>query len=335
MHCFRKIFSLVLSLLFVGLLTATSQAQTNLPWHGYIQTRYTENFDNESSFRIRRAKLWLMGKAPIEGNWFYKVQSIFLEKSGGQFTLQDVYAEYRYRAIQLRIGQQIPDFSLQRHQPDYVIPVMERGAAINNLIPSAETGARDIGVQVFLNSNDGHLHTGVGMFNGNGANHLNNEDRQFLFVNRTTFSLPLRHHLQGHLGYSFAYRKTGGIPFKKITGNTENFVGDDFRWGVEARLTHPRWEAQAEFVQTNLGDATAWAYYLLTDYKMTSKNQLVFSLDKYRDLNTATDDSPWYIVDLNHYFEGDKAKIMWDARVQFADTDTNYQTIVQLQLMFN
>ncbi len=333
-------FSIRIGLVLVLLLGATFSAakllaQTRLPWHGYIQTRFIENFNDVSSFRIRRAKLWLKGQVPIKGRWFYKVQAIFREKNSGGFTLQDIYAEYDYRVLQVKMGQMVPDFSLQRSQPDYLIPVVERGAAIRNLIPSAETGARDIGVQLTLRSPDHRWHTSVGMFNGNGGNHLRNEDRQFLFTHRTTYTVPLPNRLKGHLGYSLAYRKTDGLAFKKIYGSSAAFVGDDFRWGVEMRLTHPLWEVQAEFIRSNLENDNAWAYYVLTDYNFTPKNQFVFSVDKYRDLNPATDNHPWYIVGFNHYFAGNTAKIMLDTRVQFTNTETNYQTIIQLQLMFN
>lgn len=311
------------------------RAQDNIPWHGYIQTRYSENYDNLSSFRVRRAKLWLKGRAPIQGNWYYKMQAIFVEKNKGGFTLQDAYAEYRLHDWRLRAGQQIPEFSLQRVQPDYVIPVLERGLAINNLIPAAETGARDIGAQVIYDSPDKSWHASAGMFNGNGANQLKNEDRQFLFNQRLTFETPVSGKVRAHLGYSLAYRKTSGLTLKKIFGSGRLFSGDDFRWGLEGRLLHPRWEIQGEYIHVSLEDDNAWAYYLLSDYKLTEKNQLVFMLDKYKDLNPQTADEPWFILGFNHYFAGDKAKVMLDSRLQVADNDTHYQSMIQLQLMFH
>ncbi|RMF69892.1 MAG: hypothetical protein D6743_01135 [Calditrichaeota bacterium] len=322
-------------LLPMVLLAPRLEAQPTLPWHGYLQARYTEDYRNVSSFRIRRAKLWLANKAPIEGNWFYKIQAIFREKNAGGFTLQDVYAEYRYRSLRVKVGQMVPDFSLQRSQPDYAIPLVERAAAINNLIPSAESDARDIGVQLTFQTGNARWHSSIGMFNGNGANTLENEDRKFLITHRTTYSLLLGEGVNGHIGYSLAYRKTDGLAFRKIYGNNTSFSGDDFRGGVEMRLRTRTWEVQGEYIQAELEGERAWAYYVLADYRLTPNNQLVLSLDKYSDLNAARDDRPWYIVGVNHYFAGDKAKIMLDTRVQFAHRDTRYQTTIQFQLMFH
>ena len=44
----------------------------------------------------------------------------------------------------------MPDFSLQRKQPDYAIPLDERADVVNALVPGAETMARDIGLELKL-----------------------------------------------------------------------------------------------------------------------------------------------------------------------------------------
>ena len=78
-----------------------------------------------------------------------------------------------------------------------------------------------------------------------------------------------------------------------------------------------------------------WAYYLLTDYNLLPQNQIVFSVEKYRDLNPVSNDQPWYILGWNHYSAGNQAKLMLDTRAQFVSGGNNYQTIIQLQLMFH
>jgi len=321
-----------LALLFIS--SSNIAARTRPLWNGYIQTRYTENYRSLSSFELRRAKLWVKGKAPIQGNWFYKVQAIFRQKSSGNLTMQDFYAEYRYHTYVFRMGQMVPDFSLQRRQPDYVIPVLERAAAINNLIPTAESGARDIGIMAEWHSSDRNFTASAGMFNGNGSNTLHNEDRRFLFTHRLTADFSLPDHIKAHLGYSLAYRNTTGLSFKRIFGNNAVFKGDDFRWGVETRIAFPDGEIQSEYLEAHLGSRKAWAYYLLTDYKLLLRNQIVFSMEKFCDLNPVSNDQPWYIVGWNHYFAGNQAKLMLDTQAQFANGSNNYQTIIQLQLMF-
>ncbi len=320
-------------MIFPGLFARDAATARPPKWNGYMQTRFADDYRDLTGFSIRRAKLWVKGKAPLPGNWFYKVQGLFRYQTGGAYSLQDVYAEYRRHEWSIRLGQQVPDFSLQRSQPDYAIPVIERGRVIDALIPAAETGARDIGARALVNLPENRGHVSLGIFNGNGGNQSGNEDRDFLFTHRLVYRLNTGQ-FSAAFGYSLAYRRTVGLKFKKILGN-HPFTGDDFRWGLEARFRGKQWQLQGEYLETHLENRRAWGYYLLADLLLPGKNRAVFSLDKYRDLNPATDDHPWFIIGLNHRFAGDRAKLMLDQRVQFADRQTHYLTSLQLQLFFN
>ncbi len=303
--------------------------------NSYLQSRFTDDYREVTGFSIRRAKLWVSGQAPVPGNWFYKVQGIFRYQNEGSFTLQDVYGEYRLGIGYLRLGQMIPDFSLQRSQPDYEIPVVERSSAVDALIPSAETSARDIGVQTHIEFLEKRIQVSAGVFNGNGGNKAVNEDRKFLFTHRLHFLISLPSGMKSDLGYSLAFRQTSGLTFPKIYGTQYSFRGNDFRWGLEFYFSHPKWGVQIEYIEAQLGAKKASGYYLLGDYRLTPNNQLVASFEKYTNLNPAVEDAPWYIAGFNHYIAGNKVKIMFDNRVQFARNRTNYQTIVQFQLFFN
>ena len=159
--------------------------QAPVPWGGYIQARFAQSND-VTGFSIRRTKLWLDGAAPVGKGFHYKVQGLFRPPNGGAFTLQDACLEYRTSMGFLRAGQMVPDFSLERSQPDAEIPLSERAAVINTLIPSATTGARDIGMEVALRPNAARWHATFGVFNGNGGNASQNEDRHFLGTGRAT-----------------------------------------------------------------------------------------------------------------------------------------------------
>ncbi|GAB4367712.1 MAG: hypothetical protein Kow0042_08510 [Calditrichia bacterium] len=320
--------------LFSGSMPAL-RAEEQVAWTGYTQFRYTTDYREESGFAVRRAKLWIHGPVPIQKNFTFKVQAIFHAKNHGALDLQDVFAEYYFASGALRFGQMVPDFSLQRHQPDFVIPLVERGKIIRNLIPSAETDARDIGLLLMLHSGDKNLNSSFGVFNGNGGNQLKNEDRKFLFTHRTRVKIALAQNIYLTPGFSLAYRKTSGLAFKKITDSSKFFSGRDWRWGAELHLSGRRWEIQSEYLAVNLADDNAEGFYILGDWYFSPENQIVFSAEKYRDLSARTDDSPWYILGLNHYFAGDKAKLMFDSRFQFAETKTNYLTTLQIQLFFN
>ena len=323
------------ALLNWGTLVAQTDAKSSSPvLHGYVQTRFTDDYRQLSGFSIRRAKLWIKEKAPVPGNWFYKVQGIFRYQNDGAYSLQDVFAEYRWRSLRIRAGQQTPDFSLQRSQPDYGITAIERGGVIDALIPAVETGARDIGVQSTLELPGQRGHISVGMFNGNGANKSGNEDRQFLFTHRLRYQL-IHGDIDASAGYSLAYRRTGGLNFKKIFGDKNIFSGDDFRWGVEGQITAERWSIQGEYLEAHLENRSARGFYFLGNMNLAAHDQLLISFEKYDDLNPATDDHPWLILGANHLFAGDLARLMLDNRVQLDEADKNYQTTIQLQLFFN
>lgn len=324
---------LACTLAALALFAAPLAAQHRVDWRGYTQVRFSYG-SSVSSFAVRRAKLWIGGPAPIGEGFYFKVQGLFRPTVSGAFVLQDVYAEYRWGPGSLRLGQMVPDFSLQRHQPDFEIPLLERAAVINVLIPDAGTLARDIGAQVTLAAHRS-WHASVGLFNGNGANHLANEDRQFLMTGRATYSAGLLPGVDLGFGASVAYRETDGIDFSKILGGGDPFAGRDFRWGVETHISASRWEVQAEYLQSNLGGELAWGYYAFADYHVTAKNQIVASTERLQLPNPDVDGDPWYILGFNHYIAGQQAKLMLDLRAHFTDARTRYLSIMQFQLFFH
>lgn len=317
-------------LLFLSELFGTNQ----INWNGYTQIRFQNDYRNESGFRIRRTKLWLTGPILNNSNLVFKVQGIYKMNNKGTFQLLDVFGEYRFAYGIIRIGQMVPDYSLQRSQPDYEIPVVERAAVIQSLIPSGETSARDIGILVKLHSKNKSIQSSLGMFNGNGGNHLTNEDRNFLFTHRTRIVIPLSKTSKLIPGYSLAYRKTNGLTFKKIIGNNLLFQGDDWRWGAELELVHSQWNFQFEYLEAHLENKRVYGFYFIGSRYLSPRNQIVFSIEQYHDLIENTVDDSWYILGVNHYFAKNKLKIMLDSRIQPNKQDINYMSVLQLQFFF-
>lgn len=307
-------------------------AQQGAYWRGYAQVRFTEG-SGVQGFSVRRAKLWIAGPAPVGEHLYFKVQGLFRPRVSGAFVLQDVYAEYRWRLGSVRAGQLVPDFSLQRHQPDFEIPLVERAAIINMLIPSATTLARDIGAQVTLGSRRS-WHASLGLFNGNGANHLANEDKKFLATGRATYTAALASTVAWEFGASAAYRRSDGIDLSKILGDSQPFAGTDFRWGIETHVSSRRWEIQAEYLEARLGNDVARGYYAVADLMVSNRNQIVASTELIHVPNPGIRGDSWYSLGLNHYISGHRAKLMIDGRAQFADQATDYIATVQFQLMF-
>jgi phosphate-selective porin len=318
--------------LAAGVRPALGQAPSP-QWGGYAQVRFTGSRDS-LGFTIRRAKLWVGGDVPFAPALQFRVQALFRPTSAGALVLQDAWVGYGARASSIRAGQMVPDFSLERSQADATIPLIERAGPVNTLIPSATTGARDVGAQATLQPGRALWHVSVGLFNGNGGNAVGNEDKRFLVTGRAVWAAKLGGADTVALGGSAAYRKTGGLVFQQILGTTTPFVGEDFRWGAEGRLAGPRWTLQSEYLRARLGSRDAWGYYVLGSYHMLPQYALAASVERTVLPSASRPADPWYILGLTRYIRGDKAKVMLDGRVQTGVARPNYATAAQLQLYF-
>ena len=325
----------ILILFVVLTCVESSLAQEKVTWNGYLQTRFSDDFRSNTGFSIRRAKLWVAGPAPFDANMQFHVQGIFRYQTSGTFMLQDVYGEYRMPFGFVRAGQFVPDFSLERAQGDAFIPLIERAAVINALIPSGDTYARDIGAEFVLEPKGSGFHTSFGIYNGNGGNTKSNEDRQFLYTNRTTYDIRFTDNLSWTNGFSVSYRDKRDLAFPSILGDGKTFSGRDFRWGLETHLKARAWEIQGEYIQADLENQKSYGYYVFGDYNFDGLNEVVLSTEKLQVVNPSCPGEPWYIAGYSHFFNGQKFKVMVDARTQYLSDRTNYGGTVQLQIFFN
>ncbi len=324
--------TLLITIVTVGSLFAASP---KIAWNGYLQTRFSDNFLDNAGFSVRRAKLWVEGPAPVDSNLFFRIQGIFRYQTGGTFMLQDVYGEYKLPFGFIRAGQFVPDFSLERSQSDAYLPLIERAAVDNALVPAADAYARDVGAEIVFQPDGSGFHASFGVYNGNGGNMKSNEDRQFLYTNRTTYDISFTNNISWTNGFSISYRDKKNLTFPGILGNGKTFSGRDFRWGLETHLRARVWEVQGEYIQADLENQKSYGYYAFAGYKVDSMNEIVISTEKLQDLNPSCLPAPWYIVGYSHFFNGQKEKVMIDARGQNTGSGTNYGTTVQFQLFFN
>ena len=309
------------------------EAQQNIEWNGYIQYRFSGNYLNQSDFSVRRAKFWVNGLLPEgSGNWSYKLQANFLQQVKYQFVLQDVLVNYKLNDFELTAGQFVPDFSLERKQPDYKIPLVERACVVNSLVPGAETMARDIGAQLKLDNNKIGSFS-FGFYNGNGANNVSNL-KNHLYVNRGTLFLLYNSDSKLELGYNLSYRDAHNIQFNKIFGNNYSFTGKDFRFGFEEKLNLGDLELQSEYIEAHLGNQKAHGYYALADYIIASKNLIALSIEQLNDLNPLTVDNPWYVIGYSYLVKGNSIKISLDNKFQFIQNKTSSLTTIQIQYYF-
>ncbi len=224
------------------------------------------------------------------------------------------------------------DYSLQRKQPDSKIPLVERAAVVNYLVPGGESLGRDIGIE-FRIADYKYGSFSLGFFNGNGVNNISYK-KNFLFVNRGSFLLINNSASKIVFGYSLAYRNAHNITFSKIFGNNEAFTGKDFRFGFDEQFGIGNFELQSEYLQANIGGKKAGGYYALLSCILSAKHLLSFSVEQFNDLNPATPNEPWYIAGYTYKLKGDEIKFSLDNEFQFLSNKTNSVTILQLQYFF-
>lgn len=132
----ERISKFTLLVVLMGFISNNSSyAQQYINWNGYVQTRFSSDFDKSSEFMIRRAKLWVYGTVSNADFISYKIQLVYRSFKDESLMFQDAYADIRLKSFgEIRVGRFVPDFMLQRMQPDYEIPVLERSTVVNSLI---------------------------------------------------------------------------------------------------------------------------------------------------------------------------------------------------------
>jgi len=178
---------------------AQKQVIPKVEWNGYTQLRFTSNFDDVNSFAMRRMKLWINSAPDFSNHWGFHVQTTITSYQNEIFLLQDVLAFYKKGQFRIIIGQFIPHYSLQRFQPDYEIPLVERAGVINALIPNGTLGVRDIGIETQYSSKDKHLQAWLGIFNGYGIKEYRLNNSGILLTQKTAFNIIKNHLYTGNV----------------------------------------------------------------------------------------------------------------------------------------
>ncbi len=326
----RKLFFIAILLFY-----AAAWAQSEPNWNGYVQVRYTDDFQNIHAFEIRRAKLWMYRQTSFYRSFYYKVQGKFSFKNHGDFVLQDVFAEYRFKNGWIRAGQQKPDFSKERIQSDYLIPMPERSLVVNALIPAAESGARDIGLQIHAYSDNKFWSGSLGWFNGSGGNQNKNADSHFLLSTRQRFQVKLPEKMKLKLGISASFRKVRKASFSKIFAADSLFSGKDIRYGLEAVLGGKSWTLQGEYIAAQLENRRAWGWYLLGSYFISEHHLLGIQTEYFSDLIPWTINGQAYDLSYSWLIIGQQAKMIADLRMMRTNTGNDYSVTIQYQLFFN
>lgn len=294
-------------------------------------------------------------KGPVPGiaHLSFKVQGIFRNAASGAFVLQDVFADYGGPRTKIRVGQFVPAFSLQRSQPDYLVPLIERAAVVETLIPGARTMGRDIGAQVFLAPGSQAVHLDLGLFDGSGANRPASREGDFLTTGRFTLAANVGSGAKASLGGSVAWRRTHGADVGVLSTAGPSFAGSDFRWGGDARLAGPGWEVQGEYLHADLAGDASEGFYVLGDLAVSRRDELALSVQQLKTPAAAVRSDPWYVAGFTHLFGGEEfrapagrpgrsararplpTKLMGDVRCRFADGKATMGAAVQFQVFLH
>lgn len=281
---------------------------------------------------MRRMKLWVTSAPGFDQHWGYRVQTTITSFQNERFFLQDVLAWYRNGPFRVNLGQFIPHYSLQRFQPDFVVPLTERSAAINLLIPNGTLGIRDIGAEINYTVESRNFESWLGVFNGNGIKEYRLNNSGIMVTNKSVV------HLAGNrldLGYSAMYRKADNLKLALVLPDTVLFSGDDIRFNLLAKWQTGRFNIQGEYLSARLDNDRADGWYILTSYNL-GKSQLVGSFNRYNDLISTSSDDPVIHLGYNYLAKGDKLKFMIDNGAAVADGGlNNYFVILQVQMFFN
>ena len=304
----------------------------NMDFNGYTQFRFTSNFNDVNSFAMRRIKLWIKSSPNFDEHWGYKVQTTITSLQDEKFLLQDALVSYQQGAFKINMGQFKPGYSLQRFQSDYSIPLTERSAVINTLIPNGTLGVRDIGVEGNYTNPNKTIETWLGVFNGYGIKEYRFDNSGIMLTHKTALHLLNN---RSSTGYSAMYRKTDNLQLKSILPDSVYFSGNDVRFNLFTQYRVGKFQIQAEYLWASLDKKIADGYYILASLNL-GKNQWVASWNKYNDLIESTDDSPIAHLGYNYLINQDKLKIMFDNGVQISSGSLkNYFATIQLQIFFN
>lgn len=302
-----------------------------IDFNGYTQLRGSSNFDDNTTFMVRRLKFWLRSTPAFSDRWSYKVQVLFTSWMQERFFLQDVRVSYRTRLFSFDIGQFIPKYSLQRFQPDFVIPSIERARAIDALIPDGTLGVRDIGLQAGIKTKDKLFSTSVGLFNGYGIKEYRFNNQGYMITHKTGLNIPSGNGTF-QLGYSLQYRYAENLQLKHILPDTARFTGDDFRYNFFAMYKSGVFALQAEYLNADLEGMHANGWYALSWINI-KKSQIVLSYEVYKDLIPETNDSPYYRIGYNYLINNHKLKLFFDNYFQISRNGIEkYLGSIQLQV---
>ena len=312
----------------------TEENITKIDWNAYSQIRFETNFNDNHNFLLRRLKIWIKSAPDFSEHWSFKVQTTVSSLKNESFFLQDAKLAYKTGIWSFDIGQFVPEYSLQRFQSDYLLPVTERAKVINSLIPNGTLGVRDIGIQANIKTKNNVLQTHFGIFNGYGIKEYRLSNKGVLLTNKSELNLKTG---TGAIkaGYSVMFRKADNQIYPKIMPDTILYSGNDFRYNLFLLYKTKFFEIQGEYLTAVFdNNQHSEGYYIMSAINL-KKHQIVLAYEDYKDIISSSSDLPYYHIGYNYLINNHKIKLFFDNDFQITNnTIQNYEASVQLQVFF-
>lgn len=310
--------------LFIGSL----QAQNNLAeqakqdivqkttFGGYVIGKASatdQSGKTSSSFDLRLARVYLNGQVL---DFKYRLQ---MEVNGVSGTSQekgtrivDAYAEWvKYSYFQVRFGQFKRAFTFENPTNPWDIgfggysQITDKLAGMNDRNGEHSSGGRDIGIQVqggFLPiGNDQHnfIHYQVGIFNGQGINHGDANDKKDLIG--ALFIYPIKKLAIGAFGWNGSYTKNGITVDRNRMAFGLKYEAD---WTIRAEYASSQGHKISDYKEdgTVVGSDKTDGWYTAIGASVNDKLKIYAKWDVYREAKKWSNAKTLYCLSANYYF---------------------------------
>ena len=284
---------------------------------GFVQGMYQANLSDkgdliDNTLRMRRVRLSVDGN--LSKTVSYKIQGDFTRSP----MLVDAFIKYKpYREFAIQVGQFKTPFTLESPINPVNLEIFDYGESVQQLVGYKDVcgvGAlgRDLGVMATgslfpVIDEDGYKYSivdyAIGVFNGNGANQLDNNNRKDL-VGR----------LEVHPGLQ-NLTLSGSYYYGKYYKDEENY-GTRNRWAAGAQYNDGKLVLRGEYINgktgyaptvipEDLGYFNSNGYYGVVGYNFQAGEQKIMPVLRYehfaKDASIEKGGTNWYTVGVNYW----------------------------------
>ncbi|MBE9488761.1 MAG: hypothetical protein IMY67_00585 [Bacteroidetes bacterium] len=160
---------------------------TTVKVFGYIQPEYdyTLNDDNENSFKFKRARIGVRGKAYKDFYYYFTLETSPFVSGTGSVVLLDAFVSYRkYNWAKMSVGSFKQPFSLEVSTACHKLTTIDRSIVVNQLV----VPQRDYGLMVFGGNNYTKFNYAVALMNGSGLHITDNNSKKDI-IGRATYKV--------------------------------------------------------------------------------------------------------------------------------------------------